>query len=167
MALAPRRRSWPWGKGEREAGEAADHEAPVVAQRGRVGADGEGRRACEEPFERDLGFDTGEGHTDAEVDASAEADVVAGAGPVEIDVVGVTEGVGIAVGGGPGEDDGGAGGEVGAGEAGVAGDLAVVASEGRVDATGLFHEGGDELGLAAEAVLQIGPPGEDAGGGAR
>ena len=73
---------------EREGDEASDHEAEVMTQRRGGGIDAEEACPGEELFEGDLGFDSCEGCTDAEVDAPAKADVVARVGSVEVDVVG-------------------------------------------------------------------------------
>lgn len=56
--------------------------------------------AGQEGVQREFGFEAGEGGTDAEVDAFAEGEVIAGSA-VEADLVGVEEDCGVSVGGTP------------------------------------------------------------------
>src|SRR5262249_11630682 len=119
----------------------------------------------EQRLDRDLGLDPGEGCADAQVDAPAEADVMAGFRSVEADLVGPVVDSVVTGGGGACQQRVGSSGGFAGGGLRVAGGGAGGAAEGRVVAEGFFDEGRHQRRVAAQLVLQLGSLGENAGGG--
>jgi hypothetical protein len=141
--------------------QASNHEALVVPERLGKRFHGKGGRLRQQSLERDLGLQSSQGRTDAEVDTPAETDVMAGTPSVNVDPVGIGVGLGIAVRGWPYQNQTRSRVELDVSERGPCQHAAGVTAEWRIDATRLFYEGWDEGGLRSEMLLQRWLLGED------